>query len=59
LPVPEHFTLDYKDVHWELERWSIFTSLPEIIKYDARLVDIMNDIRYNKVKIPDYMKEIN
>lgn len=28
LPVPPDFTLKYQDVHWELERWSIFRTLP-------------------------------
>jgi hypothetical protein len=31
LPVPENHTKDYSEIMWELERWTLFKSLPSIV----------------------------
>lgn len=33
-PLPSDHTYDYQQVHWELERWSIFRGLPMMMQYD-------------------------
>lgn len=37
LPLPDEHTLRYSDVHYELERWSLFTQLPQIVTYEKNL----------------------
>ena len=32
LPLPPSHTLDYSKLHWELERWTVFTGLPRVLK---------------------------
>lgn len=28
LPLPEKHTLNYQEIHWELENWTLFQQLP-------------------------------
>ena len=37
LPIPEKHTLDYSELHWELERWTLFKSLPNLINFDKNM----------------------
>ena len=37
LPVPEDHTLDFSKIMWELERWTLFKSLPSLMEFDANL----------------------
>lgn len=33
LPIPDQHTLNYQNLHWELERWTLFNQLPNLYKY--------------------------
>jgi hypothetical protein len=33
-PLPSDHTYNYQEVHWELERWTIFKGLPMMMQYD-------------------------
>jgi len=35
MPLPEQYTLKHHEVFWELERWSLFQSLPNLVKFDG------------------------
>jgi len=34
LPFPDTHTLDHNKIHWELERWTLFTALPKLMEFD-------------------------
>lgn len=34
LPLPDQHTLNYQNIHWELERWTLFNQLPNLYKFD-------------------------
>tara|TARA_B110000305_G_C19307294_1_gene572226 strand:+ start:153 stop:443 length:291 start_codon:yes stop_codon:yes gene_type:complete len=59
LPLPENYTQDYSKVHWELERWTLFTSLPELVKHSRNLSQALDNIQSGAVIIPDYVKDHN
>ena len=58
-PLPENYTQDYSKVHWELERWTLFTSLPELVKHSRNLSQTLDNIQSGAVIIPDYVKDHN
>ena len=37
LPLPDNHTLRYSDVHYELEKWTLFNQLPKLLSYDKHL----------------------
>lgn len=59
LPVPPDYTLDYQSVHWELERWSIFRSLPQMMNYDNSMNTFFKGLLDGTTRVPDYMNKIN
>ena len=59
LPVPPEFTLVYQDVHWELEKWSIFRTLPLMMKYDQVMRNFFKGMANGTLKMPDFVNSIN
>jgi hypothetical protein len=59
MPFPETHTLDHTRIHWELERWTLFTSLPRLMDFDKDMWDIIAKMQDGRVKVPDYIKDIN
>ena len=59
LPLPEQYTLDYTQVHWELERWTLFNSLPNLVKFDGQIRNLIKQISTGHIKVPDYLNEVN
>lgn len=37
LPLPDHHTSRYSDLHYELEKWTLFNQLPKLLSYDKHL----------------------
>jgi len=44
----------YQDLHWELERWSIFRLLPQLIKFDRTLIEWQANVQKGTVLCPDF-----
>lgn len=59
LPVPENHSLDYTKIMWELERWTLFKSLPSIMEFDANAKNIFTKISNGTIKVPDYVNDVN
>ena len=59
LPIPDEHTLNYQQVHWELERWSIFKALPTLINWDRNVHSMIDQIKNGHIKAPDFYNEIN
>lgn len=59
LPIPENHSLDYTKVMWELERWTLFKSLPSLMEFDANVKNILEKVSNGTIKVPDYVNEIN
>jgi len=59
LPLPDQHTLDYSKVHWELERWTLFTQLPALMKYDRNTRLLLEQMQEGQIQVPDYINEIN
>lgn len=56
LPIPDEHTLRYSDVHYELERWTLFTSLPQIVNFERDLSQLYVNISKGLVKIPNFIE---
>jgi hypothetical protein len=41
LPFPDEHTLDYSEIHWQLERWSLFQTLPNLMKFDKNAMTLL------------------
>lgn len=59
LPIPETYDQDYSKVHWELERWTLFSSLPDLVKHSRNVSQALDNIQSGAVIIPDYVKDHN
>lgn len=59
LPLPNDHTLRYSEVHYEIERWSLFRALPMLTTFDQQLKQALVNVAAGRVKVPDYLKEIN
>lgn len=59
LPLPEVHHHQYQKIHWELERWTLFQGLPNLMKWDQQLIQLHQQMKEGHVKIPDYIKDIN
>jgi hypothetical protein len=58
-PVPSEHTLNYQQVHWELERWTIFRGLPLMMQYDQAMLNFFKGMRQGTLRIPDFVNTIN
>jgi hypothetical protein len=58
-PMPNEHTLNYQEVHYELERWSIFRGLPMMMKFDQVMVNYLKGLRQGTIRVPDFMNTIN
>jgi hypothetical protein len=58
-PLPSDHTLNYQEVHFELERWTIFRGLPMMMQYDRAMVNFFQGLRQGTLHVPDYMNTIN
>lgn len=59
LPLPNEHTLRYSDLHYELEKWTLFSSLPQIVNFENDLTQLYINIKLGKVKIPNFVEDIN
>jgi len=49
----------YQKLHDQLERWTIFRMLPQILAYDKAYNDFMENVNKGLVTVPGYEKERN
>jgi len=59
LPLPHEHSLDYNHVHWEIERWTLFKALPDILRFYKGLSDVSHAMERGLIPIPDYISQIN
>lgn len=58
-PLPSEHTLNYQEVHYELERWTIFRGLPMMMQYDQAMLNFFKGIHQGTLRVPDFMNKIN
>jgi hypothetical protein len=58
-PLPSEHTFNYQEVHWELEKWTIFRSLPMMMEYDSAMNNFFRGIRNGTLRIPDFVGQHN
>ena len=58
-PLPSDHTYNYQDVHWELERWTIFKSFPMMLQYDQVMLNFFKGLRTGTLRVPDFMNTVN
>jgi len=59
LPIPEQHTLLHHDIHYDLERWTLFQALPKLMTFDKELTHILAQIRAGHMKVPNALEETN
>lgn len=59
LPLPPSTTLDYDKLHWELEKWSVFTGLPTALKREQETKKLLHGMNAGLIPIPNWAEEIN
>ena len=58
-PMNNEHTLDYQKLHPELEDWAIFRSLPNLLFWDKRLLDIFKLCNSSIHRTPKFLEMIN
>jgi hypothetical protein len=59
MPLPEEHTLDYTEINWELERWTLFYQLPNIMKFGNNLQLSLQQLAAGQLMVPDYLNLVN
>jgi hypothetical protein len=59
LPMPNDHTLKYTELHYELERWSLFRALPQLMTFDQGLRQLLISMSNGTAVVPDFVKEVN
>jgi hypothetical protein len=55
LPIHEDYSLRYSDVHYEIERWTLFNHLPTLAMYDKKVAEEFVAIQQGVKKLPNYI----
>lgn len=58
-PLPATHGLDYQKVHYELENWTMFRTLPQMMHYDQSMTNLIKGLNNGLIKIPDWLLNIN
>ena len=58
-PLPTDHTLVYQQVHYDLEKWTVFRALPEMMKFDQSIVSFLKGLRNGTLKVPDFINTVN
>lgn len=60
LPIlPNDHTYNYQEVHYELERYAIFRSLPYMLQFNDKHKELLMGFATGRIKAPDFMGTIN
>ena len=59
LPMANDHTLRYNEVHYELERWSLFRTLPLLVQFDQQVMQMYAKLASGQIEVPNFIKEIN
>lgn len=54
-PIPMDLGYNYQEEIFNLDRWSIFRSLPQIMNFDQSFNNLLKGMRNGTIKVPDYM----
>lgn len=58
-PFPARHTLDYQELHPELEGWAVFRSLPMMMSYDQAMTNFIKSLNNGTMRVPDWVKNFN
>ena len=58
-PINNEHTIDYQKLHPELEDWAIFRSLPNLLFWDRKLLDIYKLCNTSLHRTPKFLEMIN
>ena len=58
-PQPAEHTFVYHDIHYELERWTVFRMLPQLMKFDQTMLNFFRGLRDGTLEVPNFEKDIN
>ena len=58
-PMQPDCPMDYEKVHFDLEKWSVYRLLPQLLKWDRAMMDFVTNVDKGMIVIPDYHKERN
>ena len=59
LPLPTDYSLRYNEVHYEIERWSLFRTLPIFLQTDRQMAQLYQKMKDGEIEVPDYIKDVN
>ena len=48
---------NYNHVHYELEKWSVYRMLPQLLRFDKGIVDFFSNVEKGMAVVPKYEKE--
>eukprot|EP00347_Sterkiella_histriomuscorum_P022338 403330831 len=57
--IPNDHTYIYQDVHYELERYTIFRSLPSMMQFNDKHNELLLGFATGRIKAPNFMETIN
>lgn len=55
-PIPNSHTLNYQELHPQLEDWAIFRSLPNLLFWDKKLLDIFKMCNSTIHRTPNFLE---
>ena len=58
-PISPDMPMMYQDIHYNLESWTIFRLLPQLLHWEKGMIDFHNNVAKGLAVIPDYEKERN
>ena len=58
-PMSPDAPMMYQDLHYNLESWSIFRLLPQLLHWEKAIIDFKNNVERGLAIIPSYEKERN
>lgn len=57
--MPNEHTLRYNEVHYELERWSLFRTLPLLLQFDRQVMQMYSKLLNGHIEVPNFVKDVN
>lgn len=55
LPMPTDYNLRYNEVHYEIERWSLFRTLPHMVNFDNHVHQMCRKIMTGQIEVPNFI----
>ena len=58
-PISPDMPMMYQDIHYNLESWTIFRLLPQLLHWEKAIIDFHSNVAKGLAIVPDYEKERN